>query len=142
MTSDRQRRRSPRVTIAEIAEQAGVSMPTVSRVLNGRAGVSDETRAAVQALLDQHGYQRRGTATRQRVGLIDLVLRDLDSIWAMPLIQGAEKEAMRAGASIVLTSTHGRSVGNKRWIQHLASRRTDAVVIVVSELSAGAAEEL
>ncbi len=117
-------------------------MPTVSRVLNGRAGVSVETRAAVQALLDQHGYQRRGTATRQRVGLIDLVLRDLDAIWAMPLIQGAEKEAMRAGASIVLTSTHGRSVGNKRWIQHLASRRTDAVVIVVSELSEGAAEEL
>ncbi|MDN4481214.1 LacI family DNA-binding transcriptional regulator [Demequina muriae] len=142
MTSDRQRRRSPRVTISQIAEEAGVSMPTVSRVLNGRTGVSDETRAAVQALLDEHGYQRRGTAQRQRVGLIDFVLRDLDPIWAMPLIQGAETEAMRAGASIVLTSTHGRSVGNRRWIQHLASRRTDAVVIVVSELSEGAAAEL
>lgn len=117
-------------------------MPTVSRVLNGRAGVSDETRAAVQTLLDDHGYQRRGVAARQRVGLIDFVLRDLDPIWAMPLIQGAETEAMRAGASIVLTSTHGRSVGNRRWIQHLASRRTDAVVIVVSELSPDAAEEL
>lgn len=142
MTLDRQRSRSPRVTISQIAEQAGVSMPTVSRVLNGRAGVSDITRAAVQALLDQHGYQRRGTAVRHRVGLIDFVLRDLDAIWAMPLIQGAEAEAVRAGASIVLTSTHGRSVGNRRWIQDLASRRTDAVVIVVSELSKSAAEEL
>ncbi|MFW2513274.1 LacI family DNA-binding transcriptional regulator [Demequina sp. SO4-13] len=142
MTSDRQRSRSPRVTIGDIAAHAGVSMPTVSRVLNGRAGVSDETRAAVQRLLDEHGYERRGTASRQRVGLIDFVLRDLDAIWAMPLIQGAETEAMRVGASIVLTSTHGRSAGNRRWIQHLASRRTDAVVIVVSELSAGAAEEL
>lgn len=117
-------------------------MPTVSRVLNGRTGVSNETRAAVQTLLDEHGYQRRGTAARQRVGLIDFVLRDLDQIWAMPLIQGAEAEAMRVGASIVLTSTHGRSVGNRHWIQHLSSRRTDAVVIVVSELSCDAAEAL
>ena len=76
------------------------------------------------------------------MGLIDLVMRDLDPIWAMPLIQGAEQEAMRVGASIVLTSTHGRSAGNRHWVQHLASRRTDAVVLVVSALSERAAEEL
>lgn len=142
MTSDRQGRRSPRVTIATIAQLAGVSVPTVSKVLNGRTGVSDGTRAAVQKVLDEHGYQRRGTALRQRVGLIDFVLRDLDAIWSMPLIQGAEYEARRAGASLVLTSTHGRTAGHKNWIQDLASRRTDAVVLVVSELAAGAIEEL
>lgn len=142
MTADRQRSRSPRVTIATIAALAGVSEPTVSKVLNGRAGVSDATRIAVQRVLDDHGYQRRGTARRQRVGLIDFVLRDLDAIWAMPLIQGAELEARRAGASLVLTSTHGRTAGHKNWIQDLASRRTDAVVLVVSELAPGAGEEL
>lgn len=142
MTADRQRRRSSRVTISTIAELAGVSVPTVSKVLNGRAGVSDATRTKVKAVLEEHGYQRRGTATRQRVGLIDFVIRDLDPIWAMPLIQGAEYEARRAGASLVLTSTHGRSAGHKNWIQDLASRRTDAVVLVVSELAPGAIEEL
>lgn len=142
MTVDRQRRRSSRVTISTIASIAGVSVPTVSKVLNGRAGVSDRTRAAVQEVLDAHGYQRRGTARRQRVGLIDFVLRDLDAIWAMPLIQGAEYEARRAGASLVLTSTHGRTAGHKNWIQDLANRRTDAVVLVVSKLAPGAIEEL
>lgn len=142
MTDDRQRSRSPRVTIAEIAARAGVSEPTVSRVLNGRTGVSDKTRAAVQVLLDEYGYERRGTAIRQRVGLIDLVLRDLDPVWSMPLIKGAEQEARRAGASMVLMSTDGRTAGTRHWIQHLASRRTDAVVLVVSELTASAIEEL
>lgn len=142
MAAQRQRSRSPRVTIAQIAATAGVSSPTVSKVLNGRAGVSDETRRTVQALLDEHGYERRGTALRQRVGLIDLVLRDLDPIWSMPLLLGAEEEARRVGASIVLTSTHGRRAGSKHWIQHLASRRTDAVVLVVSELAPTAVDEL
>ena len=142
MASDGQRRQSRRVTIAQIAEQAGVSVPTVSKVLNGRSGVSTRTRAAVQGLLDDHGYERRGTARRQRVGLIDLVIRDLDPIWAMPLLQGAEEEARRVGASIVLTSTHGRQAGSRHWVQHLATRRTDAVVLVVSELAPEAADEL
>ena len=142
MTVDGQGRQSPRVTIAQIAQQAGVSVPTVSKVLNGRTGVSDATRAAVQELLDDHGYERRGTAHRQRVGLIDLVVRDLDPIWAMPLLQGAEEEARRVGASIVLTSTHGRQAGSKHWVQHLASRRTDAVVLVVSDMAPGVADEL
>ena len=142
MTTDGQRRQSPRVTIAQIAQQAGVSVPTVSRVLNGRSGVSSSKRDAIQRLLDDHGYERRGTARRQRVGLIDVVIRDLDPIWAMPLIQGAEEEARRVGASIVLTSTHGRQAGSRHWVQHLATRRTDAVVLVVSELAPQAAEEL
>ena len=142
MADGRQRSRSPRVTISAIADLVGVSVPTVSKVLNGRAGVSDATRDAVQQVLDEHGYQRRGKGRRQRVGLIDFVIRDLDAIWSMPLIQGAEYEAKRAGASLVLTSTHGRTAGHKNWIQDLANRRTDAVVLVVSELVPGAIEEL
>lgn len=43
------------VTIAFIAESAGVSVPTVSKVLNGRTGVSDETRARVEQLIHRHG---------------------------------------------------------------------------------------
>jgi len=131
-----------RVTIAEIAEIAGVSVPTVSKVLNGRAGVAPSTRARVHELLTEHGYRRRGNTRKATVGLIDFVIRDLDTVWAMPLVQGAESEAAKAGVSLVVTSMHGRRVGNSHWIQHLASRRTDAVVLVVSELYPGAEEEL
>jgi len=131
-----------RTTIADIASLAGSSVPTVSKVLNGRSGVSAETRNVIQNLLDEHGYRRRGTVNKKPIGLIDFVIRDLDTIWALPLIAGAESEAAKVGASLVVTSTHGRLVGNRHWIQQLASRRTDAVVLVLSELQPGAELEL
>ncbi|GAA2031387.1 LacI family DNA-binding transcriptional regulator [Agromyces tropicus] len=129
------------VTIAEIAELAEVSVPTVSKVLNGRPGVSAETRERVAGLLSTHGYTRRGGA-RQRVGLVDFVIADLSTTWAHQLIVGAELEAARAGVSLVVTSTHGRRAGNRHWIRQLAARRSDGIVLVVSELHPGAEDEL
>ncbi|MBO0746124.1 MAG: LacI family DNA-binding transcriptional regulator, partial [Candidatus Dormibacteraeota bacterium] len=46
-------------TISTIAEEVGVSVATVSKVLNGRADVAAETRARVEASLDRHRYRRR-----------------------------------------------------------------------------------
>ena len=68
-----------RVTIATIAEAAGVSVPTVSRVLNGRTDVSPETRDRIEHLLREHDYRPRNSRQPLRAGLIDLVFQDLDS---------------------------------------------------------------
>src|SRR5690348_11458943 len=59
-----------RVTISAIAREAGVSVPTVSRVLNGRADVSPATRERVEAILREHGYRRRPAPGRASSGLI------------------------------------------------------------------------
>ncbi|MGC4175118.1 LacI family DNA-binding transcriptional regulator [Demequina sp.] len=131
-----------RTTIAEIAKIARVSVPTVSKVLNGRTGVSEETRKRVNGLLEQHNYRRRGTARRNRVGLIDFVVRNLDTVWSMPLVAGAEREAVRHGFNLVVTSMERRTVGTQQWIRQLATRRTDAVVLVVSEVRPWALNEL
>ena len=131
-----------RVTIAEIARQADVSVPTVSKVLNGRQGVADTTRDRVLSLLEELGYRRRGADRRSRVGLVDFVIAGLGSSWAHQLVCGAEAEASRAGVGLVLTSVEGRRAGNRHWIQQLASRRTDGVVLVVSDLMPGAQEQL
>lgn len=131
-----------RATIAAVAERAGVSVPTVSKVLNGRDGVSAATRERVRAILDEEGYQRRGTARRPPIGLIDFVVRDLDSQWAAELARGAELECARAGIGLVVTATHGRRIGNKQWFDHIVQRRTDGVVLVVSDLKPGAVDEL
>ncbi|MFL6190734.1 MAG: LacI family DNA-binding transcriptional regulator, partial [Actinomycetes bacterium] len=63
----------PRVTIGVIAKEAGVSVPTVSKVLNGRAGVAAETRHRVEELLREHNYMRRTPSRTHASGLIDLV---------------------------------------------------------------------
>ena len=54
--------RRSRVTIREIAELAGVSIATVSRVVNGRGDVSDETRELVQRVVREHGYKTNRSA--------------------------------------------------------------------------------
>ena len=122
------------VTIAEIAAAAGVSTPTVSRVLNGRTGVSESTRRAVERLLDERGYERRGRGPGQRSGLIDFVITSLETQWATALLRGAQAEASRLGVDLVVTTTDGRAVGGPGWVEHLLSRGTDGVVLVISEL--------
>jgi LacI family transcriptional regulator len=123
------------VTIAEIARDAGVSVATVSKVLNGRDEVSEKTRKQVQALLQKSGYQRRGRGdTGNRVGLVDFVIHGMETAWAAELVRGAEQEAHRHGTRLILTVTHDRYKHPRDWVKSLASQRSDGVVLVVSRV--------
>lgn len=66
-------------TLAEIAAQAGVSEATVSRVLNGKTGVSDTARASVLHALDLLGYERPSRLRRRSAGLVGLVVPELEN---------------------------------------------------------------
>ena len=59
---------APRVTIREIADRAGVSIATVSRVLNGREDVSPETRSVVQRVIQENGYTANRSARASPAG--------------------------------------------------------------------------
>jgi LacI family transcriptional regulator len=120
------------VTISQIAAEAGVSVPTISRVLNGRAGVSTEKRELVERLLVEHGYQRRNR--QDHGGLIYFVITDLETQWATALLRGAEAEAARLGFDLVVKTTHGSPVGTPGWVGHVVERGASGVVLVVSEL--------
>src|SRR5690606_31134188 len=65
--------------LADIAAQAGVSEATVSRVLNGKAGVSAATRQAVLTALDLMGYERPQRLRQRSHGLIGLVIPELSN---------------------------------------------------------------
>ena len=71
--------RTPARRLAEVAKKVGVSEATVSRVLNGKAGVSDSTREAVLTALDVLGYERPTQLRGQRARLIGLVLPELQN---------------------------------------------------------------
>jgi LacI family transcriptional regulator len=126
--------------LAEIAEAAGVSVPSVSRVLNGRPGISARKRDEIERLLEESGYERR--RTRREAAFIDFVIVDLNTQWATELLRGAQAEAARAGADLVITATHGLPAGSPDWVERLAARGTAGVVLVVSELAATARDEL
>ena len=74
---------SRRATIAAIAEEVGVSVATVSKVLNGRGDVGEETRTRVEASLELHSYRRRGKRKPSATGHIELVFHTLGADWAM-----------------------------------------------------------
>jgi LacI family xylobiose transport system transcriptional regulator len=122
-----------RVTLAQVATEAGVSLSTVSKVLNGRTDVSPTTRERVEVLLDGHGYRRRSGAAPE-APLIEIVFHELDSAWAMELIRGVENVASEAGASVVLTESGTRHSPGPEWIDGVLRRRPLGVVLVFSTL--------
>jgi LacI family transcriptional regulator len=124
-----------RVTIADIAREAGVSLPTVSRVLNGRTDVAASTRRRVEDLLARHGYRRRASRTASRAHLIDLVFNDLDSLWAVEILRGVEKVAHDAGVGAVVSAVHHQQWSAQQWLAGIRSRNSDGAILVTSEFA-------
>lgn len=130
------------VTISAIAAEAGVSAPTVSRVLNGRGDVAPATRERIEKLLRTHGYRRRGRRSKERVGLIDLVFNDLDSPWAVEIIRGVEDVAHQSGAGVVVSAIHRRATSARQWLDNVRARVSDGVILVTTDLDPSLNEEL
>jgi DNA-binding LacI/PurR family transcriptional regulator len=124
-----------RVTIAHIANAAGVSVPTVSKVVNGRADVAPETRERVERMLREHGYQRPEPARETRAALLDVVFNELESPWAMEIIKGVEEVARENGLGVVLSAQEGPGAIGRSWVDAVAARRSAGLILVVSELS-------
>ena len=124
-----------RVTLAAVADEAGVSLSTISKVLNGRSDVSASTRTRVEALLAERGYQRRVGRADAKSDLIELVFHELDPIWSMELIEGVESVAKTHGLSVVLTVSGSRHAPDPDWIEGVMRRRPVGIVLVFSELA-------
>jgi LacI family xylobiose transport system transcriptional regulator len=122
-----------RITLAQVAQEAGVSISTVSKVLNGRRDVAAPTRVKVERILDENAYRRTSRVARE-APLIELVFHELESVWALELIRGVEKVAMASGASVVLTESGTRQAPGPEWIEGLLQRRPRGVVLVFSTL--------
>ena len=132
-----------RVTVADIARDAGVSVATVSKVLNHRPDVAPETRGRVNALLAERGYvpstrtrnnNRAGRPTHG--GLVDLVFNDPGSPWAAEVVRGAEAAARSARAFVVVSALDPAPRARRRWLADLADRGSLGLVLAVSNLSA------
>jgi DNA-binding LacI/PurR family transcriptional regulator len=129
-------RRSGAVTIARIAEEAGVSVPTVSKVVNGRIDVAPTTRRRIEAIIRKHGYQRRADQRTPPSKLLELVFHELESAWAIEIIRGVEQVARDNGLAVVLSELQGRRTPGRGWIEEVLARRPAGVIAVLSDLSA------
>jgi len=118
------RREAGRSTLTGIAAQAGVSVSTVSKVLNGRTDVAPGTRDRITKLLRGHGYQ---LVPGLRFGVADLMIGSLHGPWAEELIRGAvdaaraEDAAGVAGAALAEALISRAAAGTARMAR--AGRR-------------------
>jgi LacI family transcriptional regulator len=127
-----------RVTLAHVAREAGVSVPTVSKVLHQRPDVSERTRQAVTAVLERYDYRptrRAATKPRGRAFLIELVVPGIDSSWSTRVLEGVEEAAHAAGYGVVVTAVHGRRRPPRSWLDAVSRRRSDGALLVLSGLS-------
>ena len=132
---DGQRLLERRTTLATIAAEAGVSLPTVSKVVNGRPDVAPGTRARVERLLDEHQYSRSGQRRHRRSGLVDLVFNGLDSPWAVEILRGVEEWGAVHETGVAVSSVRHGDARPASWTSALASHDTDGVILVTSELT-------
>ncbi|WP_440107422.1 LacI family DNA-binding transcriptional regulator [Streptosporangium sp. H16] len=117
------------VTISYIAETAGVSIPTVSKVINGRSGVAADTRARVEALVTEYGYRKSN-----RKNVLELVFGQLEDMWGMEIIRGVERVAREQRVGVTLTEFGPHHDPLNHSIDDTLARRP-ACVVTVAQLS-------
>jgi DNA-binding LacI/PurR family transcriptional regulator len=129
------------VKLAVIAREVGVSVSTVSKVVNGRADVATATRARVQEALRRHGHRPAASpadGARLHSALLDVVIHELDSAWAASLVSRAEKAAAARGLNLVVSTVqleHGRPVAPRRWLDQVAARGTCGVLGILADFT-------
>jgi DNA-binding LacI/PurR family transcriptional regulator len=121
------------LTIAHIARQAGVSVPTVSKVINGRTDVSVETRRRVEDVIRERGYRPARRKTRS-APLLELAFHEFESEWAGEFIKGVQKVAVQHDLGLVLSEMRDGPADSRGWIESVLARRPAGVIVVLSNL--------
>jgi len=113
--------------LTDVAKQAGVSEATVSRVLNGKPGISDATRAAVLTALDVIGYERPTHLRVRRARMVGLVVPELQNPIFPALAEVVGEALAQRGFSAVLCTRTG-SMSEAEYIDMLLERQVSGMV--------------
>jgi LacI family transcriptional regulator len=120
-------------TIKQVAEKAGVSIQTVSRVLNNRPDVSPETRLRVQNVIKELAYQPFAIArslASKRTYTLGLVASDFSDYWFSQVVTGAELEAHEQGYVFMLGSTGCDPQNEPKFLRLLTQRHVEGILFV------------
>jgi len=127
-----------KVTLEQVAEAAGVSPSTVSRIMNGTAVVSADKRNAVDSAIARLGFVpnpvARGLAGGRTLS-IGVVTQSIDSPFYGGALRGIEDELGNAGYSPLFVSGHWNAALEAACIDTLRSRRVDGIIVLTGRLS-------
>lgn len=125
------------VTIADVAERANVSAMTVSRVLNNKDGISDETRQHVLTIMHELGYRpnrvARSLATAKTLK-IGIVVPSISSAYYGAVLEGIERIFWEHGYHILLCNTANSTLREQAVLDFFEEDRVDGVIVFSSHL--------
>jgi LacI family transcriptional regulator len=129
-----------RITMADVAREAGVSSMTVSRVINDKGDVSPDTRQRVLEVIERLGYRpsgiARGLAT-QRTGTLGLVIPDIANPFFAGVARGVEEGAYAKNYNVFLCNTEEDPQRELAVLKSLEEKRVDGLVLCSSRLDDG-----
>lgn len=131
--------------IREVAEQAGVSLGTVSNVLNHPEMVATDTRQRVQAVIEQLGFVRNGSARQLRAGHshhLGLVVLDVTNPFFTEVARGVEDAANQAGYVVILCNSDDSPEKESRYLHMLQEQRTAGILITPVQNDTGYLQRL
>lgn len=124
---------SKNLSIRDIAEMAGVSVATVSRVINNNGRFSEETRKRVQKVIDENGYVTNMAARSLRSsksGNIGLILPDISNDFFSTLAYHTERELQSHGYSVFVCNTGNDPAREQAYFKTLTSKLVDGIICI------------
>jgi LacI family transcriptional regulator len=125
-------------TIYEVSELAGVSLATVSRVVNNSDKVAARTREKVEAAMRELGYRPNSIAqslASNRSNSVGILVPELHGPFFGAMLSNIEDELRAAGKHVIITAGHSDEETEKESIEFLTSRRCDALILHVYAIS-------
>jgi LacI family transcriptional regulator len=134
---------SPRVTIAQVAAEAGVSAMTVSNVINARPGASESTRQHVLEVADRLGYTPPGarTAKRGRTGLVGVLTLDLTGEYSLEIVRGIAEEIADDERELLLNASVD-AIRERDRIAFFAKGLVDGLLLIAPVLEPDTLQEI
>ncbi|WP_394824623.1 LacI family DNA-binding transcriptional regulator [Pendulispora albinea] len=126
--------------LAEVAKYVGVSEATVSRVLNGKPGISDPTRTAVLTALDVLGYERPVKLRGERARLVGLVLPELQNPIFPAFAEAVAGALASRGFTPVLCTRTTHGVTESDYVDMLLEQQVSGVVFAGGNYAQGDAD--
>lgn len=121
-----------RVTIYDVAREAGVSPSTVPRVLSGRSNVNALTRGRVQAVIDKHSFTPSSLAQgllQKNTRTLGIILPGVEHPYYASMFTGAHSEAQRLGYALQLFPIRPQETMTKPFMELIDKRRLDGVIL-------------
>ena len=124
-----------RRTMRDVAQAAGVSTMTVSRVINGQPGVLPETAARVERAIRRLGYQRNDTARQLRrkgqpTQIIGMLVDDLSNPFYATLTRAVEDAARRRHYVVLIGSSQDNLAREREVVAAFCARQVDGLILV------------